>query len=36
MLSTVQIAGLFVALVLLCIYLRIVEGRQEKRGFGKG
>ena len=35
MLSAVQIAGLFAALILLCIYLRILEGRQEKEGLGK-
>ena len=35
MLSVVQIAGLFAALILLCIYLRILEGRQEKEGLGK-
>ena len=35
MLSGVQIAGLFMVLILLCIYLRIIEGRQEKEGLGK-
>ena len=35
MLSGVQIAGLFVVLMLLSIYLRIIEGRQKKEGLGK-
>ena len=35
MLSAVQIAGLFAVLILLCIYLRILEGRQKKEGLGK-
>ncbi len=35
MLSAVQIAGLFVALILLCIYLKIVEGGKKKEGLGK-
>ena len=35
MLSVVQIAGLFAVLILLCIYLRILEGRQKKEGLGK-
>jgi hypothetical protein len=35
MLSAIQIAGLFAVLILLCIYLGILEGRQEKEGLGK-
>lgn len=35
MLSAFQIAGLFAALILLCIYLGILEGRQKKEGLGK-
>lgn len=35
MMSAVQLAGLFAALILLCIYLGILEGRQKKEGLGK-
>lgn len=35
MLSAIQMAGLFAVLMLVCLYLGILEGRQEKEGLGK-